>query len=150
MNILKKIQEYAAFTKNEQKMFLLLSVVFLAGAGIKLYKTYGVSPSPKEFDYSASDSAFAQHSMLLATKENPSTAVKKPNSTAVSFHTVINLNAASKEELDKLPGVGKGIAEQIIRYRTEHGKFKRVDELKNIKGIGERKFKTLQQFVSIK
>ncbi len=148
MNILKRFQEYAAFTKNEQKMFLLLSVVFLAGAGIKLYKTYVIPPSAKEFDYSASDSAFTQRSALLSSAGTMKAAEKPAQNEKAPIH-IVNLNIASKEELDKLPGVGKGIAEQIIRYRNEHGKFTSVDELKNVKGIGERKFKTLQQFVSI-
>ncbi|MDE3058283.1 MAG: helix-hairpin-helix domain-containing protein [Bacteroidota bacterium] len=128
----QKALDYAAFTKNEQKVFLMLAVVFLAGAGIKLYKAYVIPPSVKEFDYAASDSAFSQHSAKLS-----------------SLAHVVNLNTASKEELDRLPGVGKEIAEEIIAYRTTHGKFTRLEELKKIKGIGERKFKALQQRVSI-
>ncbi len=150
MNMMTRFKEYAAFTKNEQKMFLLLAVVFLAGAGVKLYNAYVIPPSTKDFDYTASDSEFTKRSAHLSSVQTANAAMNsaKPGKTTLPVHR-INLNTASQEELDKLPGVGKGTAEQIVAYRTRHGKFTTVDELKNIKGIGERKFKTLQQFVSI-
>lgn len=55
----------------------------------------------------------------------------------------INVNLAPKEELEQLPGIGASKAEAIIRYREQHGKFRSIDELTNVPGIGE---KTLDKF----
>ena len=51
----------------------------------------------------------------------------------------ININTAGAEELDQLPGVGPSTAKKIIDYRTQHGNFKSVDELDNVKGIEPKK-----------
>jgi competence protein ComEA len=56
----------------------------------------------------------------------------------------ININTASERMLEKLPGVGKGIAELIVSYRKEVGSFRSVSELKEIPGIGERRFEALR------
>jgi competence protein ComEA len=50
----------------------------------------------------------------------------------------LDINTASAEEFVKVKGIGAKKAERIISYRTEHGKFNSIDELKNIKGIGEK------------
>ncbi len=49
----------------------------------------------------------------------------------------VNINTANEAELQALPGVGPAKAKAIIEYRKQHGHFKSVDELKNVKGIGE-------------
>ena len=49
----------------------------------------------------------------------------------------VNINTATAEELKALPGIGPSKAAAIVEYRTQNGKFKSVDELKNVKGIGE-------------
>ena len=48
----------------------------------------------------------------------------------------LDINTASAEEFVKVKGIGAKKAERIIAYRTEHGKFNSIDELKNVKGIG--------------
>lgn len=61
----------------------------------------------------------------------------------------ININNASLLELDSLPGVGEVTAQKIIDYREENTKFKSIEEIKNVKGIGENKFNNLKDYISI-
>ncbi|MEA4893222.1 MAG: ComEA family DNA-binding protein [Peptococcaceae bacterium] len=60
---------------------------------------------------------------------------------------LLNLNRATAAELISLPGIGQVYAERIIRYREKNGGFKNIDELKNIKGIGDAKFLELRDLV---
>ncbi len=62
----------------------------------------------------------------------------------------IDLNNATDKELKRLPGVGNEIARRIIEYRELKGGFKSVEELKNIKGIGEKRFNSIKDLVAIK
>mgnify|MGYP000368469667 FL=1 len=57
----------------------------------------------------------------------------------------IDLNTATSEELQLLSGVGPATADAIIQYRDAHGEFKTVDELTNVKGIGEKKLQQLSE-----
>lgn len=59
----------------------------------------------------------------------------------------IGLNTATLEQLDTLPGVGPVLAQHIVDYRTEHGGFRSVDELREVNGIGDRRFEDLQNAV---
>ncbi len=62
---------------------------------------------------------------------------------------MVNINTASLEELDKLPGIGPSIAQQIIDYRTEHGAFNNIYELINISGIGEKKLAAILDYITV-
>ncbi|MET9646700.1 ComEA family DNA-binding protein [Streptomyces syringium] len=59
----------------------------------------------------------------------------------------ISLNAATVDQLDTLPGVGPVLAQHIIDYRTRHGGFRSVDELRQVNGIGNRRFTDLRPLV---
>lgn len=59
----------------------------------------------------------------------------------------ISLNTATVEQLDTLPGVGPVLAQHIVDYRTQHGGFRSVDELREVNGIGERRFADLRNLV---
>jgi competence protein ComEA len=61
--------------------------------------------------------------------------------------TPVNLNSATLDQLDALPGVGPVLAQHIIDYRTQHGGFSSVDELREVNGIGDRRFSDLQHLV---
>ncbi|MFE3180582.1 helix-hairpin-helix domain-containing protein [Streptomyces violascens] len=61
----------------------------------------------------------------------------------------VSLNSASAEQLDGLPGVGPVLAQHIVDYRAQHGGFRSVDELREVNGIGERRFNDLQPLVRL-
>lgn len=62
----------------------------------------------------------------------------------------ININKAGTEELKNLNGIGDGLAKNIIQYREENGKFKNIEELMNVPGIGESKFNKIKEYIKIK
>ena len=61
----------------------------------------------------------------------------------------VNINTANKEELSALPGIGPVIAERIIEYRDKNGPFENTEEITKIKGIGEKTFQKLKDFITI-
>lgn len=61
----------------------------------------------------------------------------------------VNINTASETELTALPGVGPAKAKAIVAYRKQHGQFKTLDELKNVKGIGEGIFSKLKNEATV-
>ena len=61
----------------------------------------------------------------------------------------INLNTATADQLDELPGVGPTLSGRIIAYRTEHGGFRSVEELKDVSGIGDARYADLKDLVTV-
>ncbi|WP_416965063.1 ComEA family DNA-binding protein, partial [Streptomyces sp. Agncl-13] len=59
----------------------------------------------------------------------------------------VSLNTATADQLNTLPGVGPVLAQHIIDYRTQHGGFRSVDELRQVNGIGDRRFSDLRDLV---
>ena len=68
---------------------------------------------------------------------------------ATAFAAAININTANQEALETLPGIGQIKAEAIIVYRKSH-KFKSVDDLAQVKGIGEKSMKKLKELITVK
>lgn len=61
----------------------------------------------------------------------------------------INLNQADKQTLVDIPGIGEKLAQRIIDYRKQNGKFSYIDELNNIKGIGKSKYEAIKDYFVI-
>jgi competence protein ComEA len=68
---------------------------------------------------------------------------------AAAATTPVNLNTATAAELQALPGIGAATAKLIIEHRQKNGGFKKIEELMNIKGIGEKSFLKLKPMVTV-
>ena len=67
---------------------------------------------------------------------------------AAAQKSTINLNTATIDQLMTLPGIGRKTAERILEHRTKTGGFKKIEELMNVKGIGEKSFLKIKPLVS--
>ena len=61
----------------------------------------------------------------------------------------ISINSASKEELMGLPGIGEVISQRILDYRNSHGLFQTLEDLKKVKGIGEKTFEKIREMIRL-
>ena len=61
----------------------------------------------------------------------------------------LDLNAATVEQLEQLPGIRKDIAESIVKFREKSGPFQRVEELRAIRGISEARFEKIRPYVTV-
>lgn len=85
---------------------------------------------------------------LLSVSGPQSNEAGSPASAAESEERV-ELNTADRTALETLPGIGPRTAERIIEYRTENGGFEKIEDLMNVRGIGERTFLRLRELVRI-
>ena len=91
--------------------------------------------------------------MLVAILGMPAAVfAEQPRETQTTATVIskVNLNSASAEELQAIPGIGATLAERIISYRNDHGAFKTADELSAVRGIGEKSLTKILPWVTIK
>ncbi|MCP4221701.1 MAG: helix-hairpin-helix domain-containing protein [bacterium] len=72
-----------------------------------------------------------------------------PESQKASKVAKININTAGAQQLTRLPRVGEKTARRIIQFREKNGKFKRIQDIMKVKGIGEKTFKKFQDKISV-
>jgi competence protein ComEA len=95
--------------------------------------------------------AMAAMPSAAAAQQAPATkpAAAKPAKAAASSTAVVNLNTATQAQLETLPGVGAKAALRILEYRQKNGQFKKVEDLMNVKGIGEKSFLKLKPRLTV-
>jgi comEA protein len=144
---------------------LLVLVSILLVSNLFLTKTYNFSQEK----YDAITEKFEERSRQLkeeqkqiAQKYNPELAVTEPEPTenpeqieetsvlpAVTTDSKININTATNSELQLLDGIGEAYAQRIIEYREANGGFDSIDELVNVKGIGEKRLENIRPFITL-
>ncbi len=159
----KKLSEKIGFTQTEIKVILFLVVVFLVGAAYSIINNNSKAEYVS-FDYSEQDSLFSLYKKNFPPSENsPNESVdikqevlelkpldfeqnKKP---PLPEEKSININNAGTNQLISLPGIGEKTAQKIVLLRDARGGFKNLEELKDVKGIGEVKFNKIKKFLYI-
>ena len=83
----------------------------------------------------------------LLTAAAPAALAQQPATMAKT--ATVDLNSATVTDLESLPGVGRRTAERIVEYRQKNGSFKKIEELMNVKGIGEKSFLKLKPLIAV-
>ncbi len=87
--------------------------------------------------------------VLAALLASPLVLARQPAPASKAAPAVVNINTATVEQLDALPGVGAKLASRIVDYRQKNGGFKKVEDLMNVQGIGEKNFLKLKPLVTV-
>lgn len=110
--------------QREKTVLIFLSAVLLTGAVINAFKNWQL-----------------RHRLA-------SLPLELKNATSMPADTVIDINSATPEQLEALPGIGPVLAQRIVSYREKHGAFKDISEICNVSGIGPKKFAALKEFIA--
>jgi len=148
------------FTYSEAKVILFLTGALVIGSVIEIFKDTSVS-KPIKFDYSQSDSIFLSKQKNNSIKDKKfdykqevldfsTDKVDEKSKKITNTNKKFDLNSITENELIQLPGIGVKAAQNIIAYRNKNGKFTDINELLEIKGVGEKKLIELKKFLIIK
>lgn len=152
------------FTRGEATAILFLTLATLAGGAVRLATSDDAGRLPTDEALRRHDSAFAARaeggSHLPSSLPDDASAPTAAGSTAEApapgasgirdlRPREVNLNTATRAQLETLPGVGPSTAERIIEYRTTVGPFRRIEDVMNVKSIGEKKFEKMKQYISV-
>lgn len=96
--------------------------------------------------YVTSCARLPRERQLQAIAENHN--ASQLNRASPSAAPLVNINTATGEELERLPGIGAGFAARIIEHRTRYGIFRRKEHLLIVRGMGERRYRELEAFIT--
>jgi len=155
------------FTRTELVVIGFLLLTLIAGIVIKTFNlkhdfTHDYSSADKEFDVRVKNSFTKLNEELNEEQKRKVSSMKSfadsllishdiepKNKTQLSIGKKININTALSGDIMLLPGVGEVTAERIIAFREKNGGFKKIEQLMDVKGIGEKKFEKLKPFITI-
>ena len=86
---------------------------------------------------------------LLIAAQPLAQGAAKPDAKPAKPTAMINLNTATATQLEELPGIGARTATRIVEYRQKNGPFKKIEELMNVQGVGEKSFLKLRPQITV-
>jgi competence ComEA-like helix-hairpin-helix protein len=172
---MKFLKEITGLTAKEISLIIFFIITVLIGLILK----YSGWKNPEKFDYSESDYNFENRlknsfnvlqelqadsnaklrikeiealrdSLELKDEDNKSNSVSKNSTKILEQGKLVNINTALADEIALLPGIGEITAEKIIEYRIKSGGFRKIEDIKKVKGISEKKFEQIKNFISVK
>lgn len=114
-----------------------LNLAYMLSDGEKIYV-----PNKEETSQESQEREY-----ITSAKDNSEQSENGEKSTGTNFK--ININTAKQEELTQITGIGESTAKKIIEYRTQNGKFKSIEDIKNIPGIGDSKFNAMKEEITV-
>lgn len=118
-----------------------LKDLFFTLATFLILFTISLYANSKSVEVTVSKKTYEQDVDSLKSSQKTS---NKASESKITIEKIIDINNATKKELIKIKGIGEVIAERIIAYRLENGPFQSIDELIEVKGIGEKKLSTIR------
>jgi comEA protein len=123
-----------SLTSYERKVLIFIGALILCGAALKFFNV-----------------GFISQKTTVKTTPNETTP-KIPNNISnpnvLTKQIIVNVNTASQQELEKIPGIGPELARRLIAYRQTKGQFRDLEDLKDVKGIGEKKAQLIKNYIS--
>lgn len=132
-------------TKPEKAAILIAAGLILFVAGFFTGRTTAV---PELRLVSEAPAPTLQQSVPSVEPASPG--VQEEIGSAEEIEFPLNLNAATKEQLEALPGIGEALAQRILDYRQSVGGFSDKEELKNVSGIGEKTYEEIKALVEVR
>lgn len=110
---------------------------------------YVLQDGQKVYIPSKEDKAKLENKVYIMSGSGNNVIVQTVSEDEKGGNKKVNINTATQSELENLPGVGAAIASRIIEYRQQNGKFSKVEDLQNVKGIGDAKFNNMKEYVMV-
>ena len=123
-------------------VFLLVLMLMFSGCARRSRAT--ISSTEKSGVLPAPTTQLNANDRQTPVRPEPNFALASPQDS-----TRININTASAAELEKLPGVGRVLAERIIEHREQYGPFRRPEHLIIVRGISDRRFRALRELITV-
>ncbi len=87
---------------------------------------------------------------IISQESGENVIEEEENKTSSKKKSTININKATQEEFENLPGIGPSLAKKIIDYRKENGNFQNSEDIKSVNGIGESKYENIKSYIYVK
>lgn len=135
-----------------EKILILVSLILFSG--IIFYNTFFIPevtiPTVVYVDKDYSDNENLPDSNSNQTLESNSNQNFNNVNSSITNGEKVNINTATESELaEKIPGVGESIAKKIVEYRNYNGNFSSIEEIKNVSGIGDKKFEAMKDIICV-
>ncbi|MCX6640372.1 MAG: helix-hairpin-helix domain-containing protein [bacterium] len=140
---MKRISSQWGLTPGEKRAILFICAAFLVGWGyLQFQRTNLLASLPLTTQDSLAIDAIRNAS--LEDARTMPLAETKADTKSHAEQILININTADQSELESLPGIGPTLAKRIMEFRTERGKFRKVEDLLGVSGIGPKKFEQIK------
>ena len=159
MKYLQTISERSGLTQTELKVTAFLLFILMIGIVVEAIGWQNNESENTNFQYSTADSIFYSFDQANINSTGRKKTDENINKLEINAgystkqelkNKSININSASLEQLIMIPGIGVKTAENILAYRKSLGGFHRIDELLEVKGIGDSKFEKIKKYIYVR